>query len=134
MTSFVPHTLHNGWVLHVGRGLQVALATDGRAGISVAVLGLVVDAGRYIFVITAPDFNRVYLDPSAMIPAVYNRETGHVATTLYSAIDDRFLSVSVHWRKMRVQVVVRAWRSDIRPARVMANHYFYLDALLRAGH
>ena len=40
VTSFAPHTLHNGQVLHVGRGLQVALATDVRAGISVAVLGL----------------------------------------------------------------------------------------------
>ena len=170
VTSFAPHTLQNGWVLHAGRGLQVALATDGRAGISVTVLGLAVDAngffidtphlqllldrakspgaladtlemaaGRYIFVITAPDFNRVYLDPSAMIPAVYNSETGRVAATLYLAIDDvpvleREYSLAENAGSGGGARLAFGYTPDARVRRVMANHYFDLDAQQTVRH
>lgn len=89
-------------------------------------------AGRYIFVITAPDFNRVYLDPSAMIPAVYNRETGRVAATLYLAIDDapvleRQYSLVKNAGSGGGARLAFGYTPDARMCRVMANHYFDLD-------
>ena len=95
--------------------------------------------GRYIVVITAPDFNRVYLDLSAMISAVYNLETGRVASTLYLAIDNAPVleceySLAENAGSCGVGRLAFGYTPDARVRRILANHYFDLDAQKTVRH
>ena len=88
--------------------------------------------GRFVFIITGPCFERLYIDPSGIMGAVYNQESGIVAATVHLAID-RPLEPTTEYPAAQIASDGSGgrWAFGYTPdrdvKRVLANHYLDLN-------
>jgi hypothetical protein len=95
--------------------------------------------GRFVFIITAPCFERLYIDPSGIMGAVYNQETGLVAASVHLTID-RPLEPTTEYPAARIASDGSGGRfafgftPDRDVKRVLANHYLDLNDFSQTRH
>jgi hypothetical protein len=95
--------------------------------------------GRFVFIITGPGFERLYIDPSGMMGAVYNHESGIVAATVHLAID-RPLEPTTEYPAAQIASDGSGgrWAFGYTPdrdvKRVLANHYLDLGDFSLTRH
>jgi len=95
--------------------------------------------GRYAFVVSAHGFERVYLDPSGCLGAVFDANARRVAATLFLALDrpvepDRsfiFQEMAANGSGGRHAFGMTA---DARARRLLANHYLDLESFTQVRH
>ena len=87
--------------------------------------------GRFVFIIVSPDFERLYIDPSGIMGAVYNEKAGLVGATVGLAID-RPLEPTTEYPAANIALDGSGGRwafgytADRDVKRVLANHYLDL--------
>lgn len=95
--------------------------------------------GRFVFIITGPCFERLYIDPSGMMGAVYNQEAGLVAATVHLAID-RPVQPTTEYPAAQTASdgsggrFAFGYTPDREVKRVLANHYLDLNDFSQTRH
>ncbi|MRU15322.1 hypothetical protein FDP25_07770 [Roseovarius sp. A21] len=95
--------------------------------------------GRFVFIITGPDFERLYIDPSGIMGAVYNQKAGFVAATVHLAID-RPVEPTTEYPAAQIALDGSGGRfafgftPDRDVKRVLANHYLDLNDFSLTRH